>query len=332
MLDIKNKTPYQVALVPGLDVNGCDFATVVIKGTYDIHPGSSTLTIAGDQRPILWADEYYGEPGKSSPKYESDICMLKQGTDVVLIGHAYAAPGATSIDATLQVGAAKKTLRVFGNRYWKRSLLSWQASQPEPFEMLPLVYENAFGGTRVAKAGESAEFEARNPVGKGYLQSKEIDGAPLPNIEDPLKLIDHWKMRPAPAGFGVIARNWLPRMHFAGTYDSRWQNERAPLLPHDFDARYFNAASPELVVAPQLKGGEVVQLTNVSQNPNTSFSLPALVLNARVRMMSTDSDHSAMLDTVVIEPDENRVALTWRATILCARKFLYIDSIRVTVS
>jgi hypothetical protein len=37
-----------------------------------------------------------------------------------------------------------------------------------------------------------------------------------------------------------------------------------------------------------------------------------------------------VLDTVVIEPDEGRVMLTWHSTVPCPREFVYVDCVIVT--
>jgi hypothetical protein len=36
------------------------------------------------------------------------------------------------------------------------------------------------------------------------------------------------------------------------------------------------------------------------------------------------------LETVLLEPDENRVALTWRAALPCDRKVLKVEKVTVT--
>ena len=47
-------------------------------------------------------------------------------------------------------------------------------------------------------------------------------------------------------------------MKYAGTYDKKWQEERAPLLPRDFSKRFLNAAAPGLVAPGYLRGDETV--------------------------------------------------------------------------
>jgi len=114
MLDIKNETPFEIGVLPGLDKDGCEYAITVIKGTFDIVKDQDPLPISENQIPIVYADEYFGEVGISSTKYESDTCLRKKGTDILLIGHAFPKNGkARMLDVTLQVGQYKKASDVY---------------------------------------------------------------------------------------------------------------------------------------------------------------------------------------------------------------------------
>ncbi len=70
------------------------------------------------------------------------------------------------------------------------------------------------------------------------------DGVSLPNLEDPADPLLRWGQIAAPAGFGFVSPDWEPRASLGGSYDETWRRERMPLLPGDFDRRFFNAASP----------------------------------------------------------------------------------------
>ena len=88
-----------------------------------------------------------------------------------------------------------------------------------------------------------------------------------------------------------------------------------PLLPKDFDRRFFNAASPGLVASGYLKGDEPVAVVNASANPKLNFRLPGIppprchveLRGGRQQTLTT------ALDTVIVNTDEDRVMLTWRA-------------------
>src|SRR5262249_37522984 len=163
---------------------------------------------------------YRGEPGKSSLIYESDLAYAKQATDILLHGHAYATPGrpVTQIHVMMKVARVSKTLRVIGDRYWKRGALGVELTSPETFERMPITYECAFGGAdQISNDPRKHGWERRNPVGVGFAtQSDHLIGQRAPNVEYPDSLLSSWDSRPQPAGFGPIAGDWSPRIELAG--------------------------------------------------------------------------------------------------------------------
>ncbi len=332
MLEVRNHTPLSTALIPGLDKNGYDYAVVIMKGNFKITPNQNRLVLSDEPAIIFQGDAHYGDPVETSVRYESDTSMLKRGTDIVVNGHAYA-PGQHAVlaqDVSLQVGNLNKTCRVFGDRHWEKSVTAWGYSHPAKFDRLPLLYENAYGGIAPNSAeNKTPEASTSNPLGKGYigLKGKPTEGLPLPNIEDRRYLIQKWDDRPPLAGFGFISRGWQPRIALAGTYDAHWQKQRHPLLPLDFDDRYFNGAHPDLITPVPLSGGEPVILTNMSESGVMAFDLPVWHDPVTVFLKDSKVLFQPVMDTVVIEPDAHNVQITWRVTVPCPKQFLYIDTV-----
>lgn len=334
MLDVHNRTPLVVAVMPWLDKDGADHACVVIKGTFAVGIDRKTR-LADEQAPIERADTYAGIPGQSGLLYAAESCPPKLGTDVALLGNAYAPrAGVPSVDVRLRVGPLRKDVRVFGDRRFFRHVGSWEISDPAPFDRVPLTWERAYGGRDASlPAPDRHETEWRNPVGTGFAPSgskERIEGLALPNLEDPRELINSPRIRPAPAGFGFTAPSWLPRRLFAGTYDDRWMNERRPYLPADFDDRFFSAAATGLLATPHLRGGEPVEIVGATRSGPLLFALPTARLAVRVVLSAHPTDHVPVLDTVVVEPDRPRVLLTWKVSVPCHRQFLSIERIYVT--
>lgn len=333
MLEIKNHTYFETGLAPAMGKDGLEYAVFVIKGTFGIPAGDAEPALAEVQVPVVQADEFHGEPGFSSVKYEMDTCLLKPGTDVILVGSARPRQTARRVDVGLQVASAKKVVRVFGDRRWERSLGRWVMSEPEPFDEMPLIYERAFGGLDESQENKKKHrHELRNPVGTGFAAGRGSDlleGMMLPNLEDPGQLIGGWKDKPDPAGFGFIGRHWEPRVGLAGTFDDAWVEKCCPFLPKDFDERFFNGAPRGLVTATHLVGGEAVRAVNVRPDGELRFNLPRRAFEITAEIKGEHVESGCVLDTVIIEPDENRMILTWRATIACPRKFLYIDHVRL---
>jgi len=144
------------------------------------------------------------------------------------------------------------------------------------------------------------------------------------------KLISSPSDAPAPAGFAPVAPTWEPRRLYAGTYDAAWQAERAPFLPKDFDARFFQLA-PTGLTTGQLQGGEPVELRGLTPNGLLSFTLPFLDVRAEYRVERSVQERRAILDTVTIEPDAGRLVMTWRAALRCDKKSLKVREVHTSV-
>ena|SRR5438552_3675181 len=322
-----NLTPFAAEPLLLSDERGGDVFTCVVKATFALEPRRDgiAVNVAPEQAAPCMKAVYYGEPGASSIKYDSDAVIAKNGTDVALVGHAYAAyTGAPYADVSLAVGPARNVVRVFGNRNWTNSLGRWIPTAPEPFDMMPLVYERAFGGwDRTNPNPAHHDFEPRNPVGVGFVSRKHGNpqvGAPLPNVENPSEPIVSPTDRPAPAGFGFIGPHWAPRASYAGTYDDHWQQHRMPLLPNDFDRRYHSAGHPALTLQGFLRGGEPVEIVNASPRRILRFWLPVVQPFASVKTIDGAIHRIGMaLDTLVFEPSEDRFFLVWRGSLALPR-------------
>jgi hypothetical protein len=312
---IDNRTPFAFEPVFLADEEGRPLLVPIVKATYDI--GRSGLVAAAKQVPVNFTGEFWGEPGESSYRYEPETAFIKLTTDVVLIGHAHAPQGrATEVDVTLRVGSLQKTVRVFGDRIWKSSIGGASMTRPEPFARVPLTYERAFGGwDRSHPEPAKHAFEPRNPVGVGYCTKHGVvDKLRLPNLEDPKHLIKKPHDTPPPAGFGFISSHWTPRSLHGGTYDAAWSEDRMPLLPRDFDRRFFNAAPADLTSPRYLAGDEAVHVSNASPNGPIEFHLPAIKsLRCEVRLRGRPPQAvEPRLDTVVLDTDQHHVVLLWR--------------------
>ena len=333
MFELINKTRFVANLLPTMELDGAQGIMVLVKGTFGILD-AGRLQLGDEQVPLTLADEYNDDPNSSSLRYASDLVPEKRGTDVVLNGTAYAPKGrAKVVDVTVEAGPLKKTVRVFGDRRWNKFFGMISISSPLPFSSTPLIYERAFGGVdQTHKNTTRWAAEERNPVGTGLIANKareDLEEISLPNLEDPSALITSYQDRPKPAGFGFIAPGWKPRLEYAGTYDEAWTENRFPLLPADFDSRFHNSAHPDLISKDFFQGGEHVGVTNASRKGILTFDLPNLEVNAAFYIDGRVTKQVCDLDTVIIEPDEERVLLIWRAKVRCHRKLKYVTGAKV---
>ena len=135
--------------------------------------------------------------------------------------------------------------------------------------------------------------------------------------------------KPPLAGFGYIAPHWEPRRSLAGTYDDAWQKERCPLLPLDFDDRHFRNAHPDLCSPTHFGGGEQVRIRHASPSGELAFRVPGVRFEVKTSLKNEEDLIEPVLDTLLVEPDQKRVAAVWKASLPCTRKFLLIDYVRV---
>ena len=156
-------------------------------------------------------------------------------------------------------------------------------------------------------------IDRRNPVGRGICKdTRTLVGQPAPNFEDPRAPISDPLKRPEPVGFGPVAPNWLPRSKLAGTYDERWQSERYPLLPPDFDPRFLNAAPDD----QQLDGYQPeteLWLTDFTPARRERMRLPPFAPAVTVVEGRNIIEVASVVDTIVLEPALSRVSIVARA-------------------
>src|SRR5947209_18764801 len=87
----RNFTPFATLAFESVNARGGTFHTAVLKGTFRIENGA-VLRPEPAQKPLTMADEFYGEPGATSPKAESDLAPFKPATDVYFIDPKAQAP------------------------------------------------------------------------------------------------------------------------------------------------------------------------------------------------------------------------------------------------
>lgn len=333
MLQLKNSSPFAATVLVFPNQQAVDTLYTAVKATFELWP---KVAIAEQQRPVTLVDEYWGEPGESSLRYPSEAHLEKPGTDVIVVGEACAPDErpVTQLEIGASIDRVKRTARVFGDRVWEKRQNSLRPSAPRPFSRLPLVYERCYGGTvAVDAAGGELACEALNPIGCGFrgpLDARELEGKPLPNVEDPRRLLQAPGDATVPVGFGAMAPAWRQRARYAGTYDAHWQKTRAPYLPLDFDPRFFNVAPEGWTFPRHLRGGEPIAVSGMSPHGILRFGVPVCGLRMKVHVGATTVSPPLALETLVIEPTLGQLTMTWRAAMPCDKKILKVRQVSVT--
>ena len=330
MWALNNQTPFAAERGWVRDRSGAEVWIVAVKATLLIGPDGSKK-LAPEQEPVRLAPKFRGDPATSSLLYDTDLIPVKSATDILLHGHAYAPKGAAvrQVDVSMRVGTVRKALRVFGDRYWRVGMLGLKLSEPDPFVKMPLVYERAHGGADPVMPDKG--WSVRNPVGLGYaLKAEHLAGRRAPNLENPAEPISSPKQQPQLAGFGPIAPHWEARARFGGTYDKKWEEDRQPLLPTDFDDRFYQGAPPEQQAPGFLKGGESVELYNLTPGGSLRFTLPRVILGFETHFGRETVRHQAKLHSLILEPDVPRVQMVWATALPCHSKILKLKVTTIT--
>ena len=275
-----------------------DTLVVAIRGTFSILPGAAVEPVGEPNLPL--GDIHYDADRRASLRHGSDLSPFKPQADVTLVGHAYPGSGQAGItNVQLVFGKLRCALAAIGDRTWRQGA----PTEPQRFERIPLRWERAFGGPGYDP----------NPVGRG------IEGAVLPNLEDPQALIRSPGDRPAPRCFAPVPRTWPGRSAKLGSYDSSWLKDQWPYFPKDFDWRYCNAAPAEQQI-PYPRGDEAFDLAGVHPDfPVVSGQLAGVQARAFAQLTpgagGTLREIPVNLDTIEFDADALEVALVWRGLI-----------------
>ncbi|WP_437936858.1 DUF2169 family type VI secretion system accessory protein [Sorangium sp. So ce341] len=233
--------------------------------------------------------------GKELPEAAIDESMPKQHGEILLRAAAYAPQGKPHrvVRAAVELdGKLMKEIAVVGDRVWKGGV----PTEPEPFVVKSIRWENAFGG----------EGFKPNPIGKGY---RPREGSPLPNIEDPRHLVTSMRQTPEPVGVGPYDITWPQRMEKAGTYDKEWLDHDYPGLARDIDWGFFNVAPKDQQIQGFFRGDEEIVLRNLHpEKPELRCKLPGVQLRGFMRRTlrsgeEAQTELSMKLDTIWLFPN-----------------------------
>jgi hypothetical protein len=335
-MNLINATKMQAGYTMGIQPDGRELLVVVVKGTFNFPKDEKQEPkLAEEQVPLVMTDVFTGEPGFSAPLYENDFAPRKPRCDVLLNGSAYAPAGkpAERVPVSLRVGSRSKSFDVVGNRVWQAGALYIAVSKPEPFTVMPISYNNAWGGVDKSQEDPSKHhYYPLNHAGVGYHEytsGKYMDGKPLPNTEETGNKISSPKGKYRPMALGPIGRAWQPRPKLAGTYDKNWLDNKFPFLPDDFKEAYYQAAPPDQQM-DYPRGGEEVELVNLTPQGRTAFRLPRSSVSVAFLMKTGENQQGfAMPDTILVDPDRNRLMQIWRLIILLQKNIFEVGNIVV---
>ena len=188
--------------------------------------------------------------------------------------------------------------RRFGPRAWGHG----GPTNPEPFDVVPIRFTNAFGGPGFAE----------NPVGTGH------GGAtPPPLVEVRSPLVTSPRDRPPVAGLGRLDPTSPQRTRHMGTHDARWLATRYPGMAEDFDVSYFLLALPDQSREERFDGTEAFSMVNMHpEREEVGGKLPGIVARAFVKKKGEQAmvDVRMTIDTLHFYPHRERAVVVCRGT------------------
>ncbi len=225
--------------------------------------------------------------------------------EYLVYGSAFAPVPVPAIEVSVQVGHMGKILAVFGNRNW--GLLGME--NPVPFTRMEITYGNAFGGP---------DFPD-NPLGKGTVPDA-AGKIPLPNIQDPRRLIGSPGEKQSPAGFNAFPMEWPQRLRHMGKVDEKWLREDWPHFPKDTNWELFNTAPEDQRLKGFLSGDEKISIVNMHpEKPLFTSSLPGLRPRLFVSQRGENGEIfrevACRAETLWLFPDRETGILLYRGTV-----------------
>lgn len=343
VIHIENHTGLPHLMYEKTTPAGVPMDILVIRGTFDFAPGRA-MPLSEEQSEIVLGDRFDGplatHPLQAVIAEEGDLLLGKPGTDVLLQGsvHSFEGQWQTSWPVEVHVGPVRKTLQVYGPRTVNKGLMGWTLGAPDKVEKVALDYRLAFGGSfydpepSPGQALIPSVSYPSNTAGCGWLPSAaqlstlesavrqrieaqlaQLDSLPAPQIEDPAHPYKAPSQRLQPVGLTALARWWQPRVGLQGTLDGQWLADRYPLLPEDFDPRFYQSAPADQVVAPYLTGDENVRLKGCLREGDCTLQLPGVGPIAVCESADAEPYVSVpVLDTLRLDLDKRQAVLLWR--------------------
>ncbi len=256
-------------------------------------------------REAAWIDptglEPFHDESQASIGRANLLAPYKPRVDVVVVGHAYAPPGA-DVDRLLlrvRLGDFAKAISVTGDRLWLRDGARWGSSPPRTFSRMLLVPERAL---------RSAE----NPVG--------LDPAAIP-IEGRLALPN---FEPAAGSYsavlGPVAATAPARRNLLAQGPAQWvaaheMGQRAGPVPEGLNFAFFNMAPADQQLGDVPAGSALVLENLHPREPVFTSRLPIVTPS----FVATDTatgrrlDLRGRCDTIWVDGDREIAMLVFRA-------------------
>jgi len=274
--------------------------------------------------PILGKDEEteFGLlPSDAVPRRDSAF-------EVIVLGAAHGR-GRPSHMVELTVGEHRQQLLVLGDRHWVRHGQA-AISQPVPFDVLPLRWDRAFGGSSECWIDKDSAIDLEHPMnkyGRGFDAEKlardygQAFKAPagfpklaadyrraLPNLEDPRSPIRRWEDEPRPYCWATLPTDI--GAHMQRVYD-HVRTTGTPLAENEMLRMTYHRAHPDWIL-PRPKAGAMITLMGMTKEGPWSFALPKLRVLADYELGERTGTRELEPHMLVLLAHEQRFYIVYR--------------------
>ncbi|PQJ84379.1 DUF2169 family type VI secretion system accessory protein [Aliivibrio sifiae] len=276
-----------------------------------------------EEAPAIINDDpiYAGDAGFSAMISDHDFPIHKKNTDVLVYGKAktYTKKPMSSHTCRLLIDEhIDKSLIIIGERQWIDHSGSLTVSSAKPFIEREIDYTNAIGG------------DERNRLGSGIADTnEELASMKVPSV---FYVGQNWQAnsnKVQVAGFGPLPPFFSERSRWAGTFDERWQEERRPLWPIDFDDRFYQSAPHDQQCKGYLIGGERLMVSGFCHDDALSFRIPTEKYQATVTFQDKEEISLMPIYTVWIDANKKRVEVIYTASFHCQDREHLLTSSRL---
>lgn len=220
----------------------------------------------------------------------------------------------TSRRVTLTTSAHPTSLRIFGERRWRRKDGPVIASAPAPITEVPLSWAHAFGGTPSEAPGLAPDGfptpggpvpHPSNPLGQGfYLSEAAADGEPLAAIEFEGAPQQSWEGLDRPAGIAPCPTLNALRLRVPSTErntpdSSTTTHQCLRLFHHAPDALIFDRVDP----------GTLISLEGVGDT--LTLQVPESPARVWLRAGSSETELAASLRSLHLDAERREAVLSF---------------------
>lgn len=260
-----------------------------------------------------------------------DITLRERDPFEVMLLGSVRRPGGEPVThqrVRLAVGDTARELDVFGDRVWDGMVMS----EPLPFEIMPMTWDRAFGGTAEIEIDAGARVrvsDQNNPWGRGFDPKPYADGIadalgmpdgypklpteprPLPNLEYPHARIRSPRDVPFPVCWAPMPNECAVQIAHLFPLLSDPETEMSYEDQFEMACASFRDAHPSWWI-PRPARGARLQLSGVLPEGDVDLELPALRLFGDYIVGDRRGSRELAPQQLLVLADERRFTITYR--------------------